>query len=631
MTGSGRTSGSQASGTTIQAGTGFPSNRVLVQLGDGTSGSPIASFGSLLSSVTVDCNAKTGCTGVENFSAQEQSGLEHVNVINYANKGIYVHGSFAQNSHYTDVEVNGCTVSSSTCPIQVTPTVTTPVEIDNVPALRPIEGITVNPVGTSNSGVQSISATSGDATITATTAFVGTLAANDYVTISGVLLSSTGSGTTNFNGTYQVRTPSGSTFHVTIGTVSDTCSSPCSGSVALVPTSGVVVCSGITGCADNSGNPTTVTFVGAHFENAGKGIDAKGAQTTLNLVGGSCPITGATTGPNATGNYSDVSYCAFLESGIEGAHIQNLYSGPVSQFTLEDDNVTPSYQTLNKFIQLYDIGAPPTSASSPRTRHCSELDCTDQIGSLIVNGGSGTNFTTLQPGAPSGAITLTLPTTAGTLAQNFVGDGTVLSNTPANASTGGALTASLASAAQTTVLGNPTGSTATPIYTTTPVLGGILKSQNGVAVTASIALNTSFTTIASWSLPAGSQTWSYQCNIVYSTTAGTTQPSLTLAINAAQSPAFEYGQAIIYTSIGTSTNAAVDTLGSANFTNPANNTNETILAGQAPSAAGTYQAQISGAITSSATAGIFGVRGERVGGTGTGISLTVTFASCLMQ
>jgi hypothetical protein len=54
----------------------------------------------------------------------------------------------------------------------------------------------------------------------------------------------------------------------------------------------------------------------------------------------------------------------------------------------------------------------------------------------------------------------------------FTGDGTVLSSTPSAAvTTSGTLTAALANAGAGTLLGNPTGASAAPVYTIAPVLG----------------------------------------------------------------------------------------------------------------------------------------------------------------
>lgn len=73
----------------------------------------------------------------------------------------------------------------------------------------------------------------------------------------------------------------------------------------------------------------------------------------------------------------------------------------------------------------------------------------------------------------------TLSTTTGTVTSvTFTGDGTILSSTPSSAVTGsGTVTATRANAAAHTVLGNTTGSSAAPTYTTAPVVSG--KSSAG--------------------------------------------------------------------------------------------------------------------------------------------------------
>jgi len=58
---------------------------------------------------------------------------------------------------------------------------------------------------------------------------------------------------------------------------------------------------------------------------------------------------------------------------------------------------------------------------------------------------------------------------------SFTGDGTVLSNSGST----GAVTATLATAATDTVLGNPTAGTAAPVYTNTPVLSGVKIGTSG--------------------------------------------------------------------------------------------------------------------------------------------------------
>jgi hypothetical protein len=389
VTGVGRTSSGVVGGTVIQAGTNF-SNGTLVQIGDGNGSSP--SFGSMLSNVTVDCNYVASCIGIENFNGQEQSGLEHVNVVNYATKGLYIHSANAQNSHYTDVEVNGCLISGA-C---IMTSATVPLEIDNVPALRPIEGITVNPVNIRTlNPLGTATYVSPNAEIAVTSS---SFVAGNWVSIANV-------GVNGYNGTYQLTT--GTNSSKLVYPVPGPLGSSSGGTASLVPTYDVFICSGASPCTDTTPNPTPVTFVGAHFEHGQYGIDAHGASTMLDLIGGSCPNTSG---------YSDVATCVRLENPIRSAHIENVYPGPATVAMLVDDNF--SYTTNDQYIQLYDIG----SLGSNRTRHCSEPDCSDQVTSLVVYGGGGT--ATIQ-GPGSGTPTLTLPASTGT----FVTSAASLTNT----------------------------------------------------------------------------------------------------------------------------------------------------------------------------------------------------------
>ena len=440
VVGAGRTSDTQVGGTVIQAGAAFltTGTNTLVRIGDTPSDN---SFGVLLSQVTVDCNYKAGCTGIENSSAQEQSGIEHVNVINYATRGIYVHGSNAQNSHYTDVEVNGC-LNTSICIIAST---TVPFEIDNVPSLRPISGITVNPVNTTVDAIGAATCSGGVASLGVSGS---TFTSGQYVSVSQVSVN-------GYNGVYQLTSGTGAS----VLKYSLACpGSGSGGSAALVPTYDVLLCSGST-CNDHSViNPTPVTFVGAHFEHGQYGVDVLGAGATLDLIGGSCP--------NSNG-YSDVATCLRFESTIKSGHIENFYPGPATTAAFEDDTASPTFTTTDQYIQLYDVGA-VSSVSGNRTRHCSEGDCVDQVSSLVVNGGSGGGAVTMT--APSsGTGTVGLPAASGTFAVSA--SPPLLLN-----STTGALSVTCAAGQ---LLGG-----ATPACTPTPTLG-VGGSTNGTLTLAS--------------------------------------------------------------------------------------------------------------------------------------------------
>lgn len=88
------------SGTTVQAGTGFPTGTVLVRLGPAAA----LSFSSRLENLTVDANNVATSTGVYSFQGQEMCGLERVVVSGFRTNGIHF-DTGASNYMISDVEV----------------------------------------------------------------------------------------------------------------------------------------------------------------------------------------------------------------------------------------------------------------------------------------------------------------------------------------------------------------------------------------------------------------------------------------------------------------------------------------------------------------------------------------------
>lgn len=95
--------------TTIQAvAKSFPENTPVVRLGNGST-----AYGQSISNLTVDCNGVVGTTGIYSSDIQEQSGIEHVTVLNCPNRGVWMNGSgtdgtgpfFAQNYSVSDIYV----------------------------------------------------------------------------------------------------------------------------------------------------------------------------------------------------------------------------------------------------------------------------------------------------------------------------------------------------------------------------------------------------------------------------------------------------------------------------------------------------------------------------------------------
>jgi hypothetical protein len=138
-------------------------------------------------------------------------------------------------------------------------------------------------------------------------------------------------------------------------------------------------------------------------------------------------------------------------------------------------------------------------------------------GTRLANGSAGqvlqSNGTTL---APSWA---TISGTGTVTNVTFTGDGTILSSTPSSAvTTSGTLTAALANAGPGTVLGNITGTAASPTYTSVPVLGA----ASSMAGTLGLASSSQAGIITFKNLAAPS---SYNFNLP--TTAGTAGQVLT--------------------------------------------------------------------------------------------------------
>jgi hypothetical protein len=106
----GRKSETPVLNTTIQAAASFPSSTPtpVVRLGNGTT-----AYGQSISNLTVDCNSRPGTTGIYSTDIQEQSGIEHVSVLNCPNRGVWMNGSgsdgtgpfFAQNYSVNDIYV----------------------------------------------------------------------------------------------------------------------------------------------------------------------------------------------------------------------------------------------------------------------------------------------------------------------------------------------------------------------------------------------------------------------------------------------------------------------------------------------------------------------------------------------
>lgn len=128
LIGCGRGDLTWAAGTTITAGSGFPSGTPLIALGASSS-----AYAVRVENLTVNCNSIAGSIGVYNTNAEEESGAYHVIAGNCMAYDFEVTGSGAQNSGLYDIEALGS--NSSTIGIYVASSVT---------AFRGVHGATVN-------------------------------------------------------------------------------------------------------------------------------------------------------------------------------------------------------------------------------------------------------------------------------------------------------------------------------------------------------------------------------------------------------------------------------------------------------------------------------------------------------
>jgi hypothetical protein len=102
--------------TIIQAVTGFPVSTPVIRLGNGT-----PAYGQEISNLTVDCNSITGTTGIYSTDIQEESGVQHVTILNCPNRGLWMNGSghdgtgpfYAENYSINDLYVLPLTAGTS--------------------------------------------------------------------------------------------------------------------------------------------------------------------------------------------------------------------------------------------------------------------------------------------------------------------------------------------------------------------------------------------------------------------------------------------------------------------------------------------------------------------------------------
>jgi hypothetical protein len=297
-----------------------------------------------------------------------------------------------------------------------------------------------------------------------------------------------------------------------------------------------------------------------------------------------------------------------------------------SQAGLTSDGLSSiGYDTTGKLFHVPTNGADSTAVAETSTVTsagyglCSGASaglyspCTTFA--LGANGGSAGGFTLY--GSTSGNIPCV---TNGT--GTVIGCGGTYETTDANAFV---FSQSTTSTGPTGVKLGVIGTSTTEAFDITSGTSTTLANLgNKCTFSSAVTLNTTATTICSWTLPNAAKSWRWECDLHYNiTTNASNNATLTLGITAAQSPSFESGNAQIYTTnTGTFTEA-----NAVNFSSPANGTNETILTGATITGTGTYRAVTTGVISASATSGTFVITG-RLGGSSPAGNVT-TSSSCM--
>jgi len=92
--------------TVIRAGNSFPTNSPILQMGaSATKGGPW--FGIIIRNLTVDCNAQTGCIGIFNNEAEENSMVDQVQIWDAPSYGLHVSAANANDASHPGATNSG--------------------------------------------------------------------------------------------------------------------------------------------------------------------------------------------------------------------------------------------------------------------------------------------------------------------------------------------------------------------------------------------------------------------------------------------------------------------------------------------------------------------------------------------
>ena len=251
------------------------------------------------------------------------------------------------------------------------------------------------------------------------------------------------------------------------------------GSVALVPPAngGTGVNNG-TSTITVGGNTAfsgAYTFTGTLSNNTSVTFPTSGtlATTGSTVASFSAGTTGFTPSSATTGAVTLAGTLGIANGGTNastasGTSLDNITGFSSTGFLTRTGAGTYAFQSATNGITLGNIAQSAANTMLGNWTSGTANVAANAMPSCSDSGGNHLNYV-----SGTGITCGTTSSKAGTVTSvTFTGDGTVLSSTPSSAvTTSGTVTAALANAGAGTVLGNATGSSAAPTYTSTPTLG----------------------------------------------------------------------------------------------------------------------------------------------------------------
>ncbi len=325
------------------------------------------SFGAQIRDITVDCANQPGMSGIKNTSTQENSLLINYSIKNCPANSLHLASVKANNAMIVNGNITmGTSFSSSSIPLLLA----------NATGPRPINGLTIqgNTNGPSiatttasysaSGNVGTISGISFDKTIFGTAN--GPNGSPSYILIGGV---------NGWTGVYPILSTTGCAGNICTGMTIQTYGTPApasnTGTINLVPTYGIVACSGTT-CNSFGGDVSTaigaslINLQGVHVERTGVALEITG-NSAISLEATQFSCTSNEYICVETQNSTSIRNVAFhqLASGGAPYTINDLIAGVTSTDQFKADYITGTPAPTNGGLLQWSVPAVFTERSAP--------------------------------------------------------------------------------------------------------------------------------------------------------------------------------------------------------------------------------------------------------------------------